>query len=425
MAKIILFSRLARWSPLTVPGGITLCASLVMTGLGFAAGNPFNFFLGIFFFVAIFIFVLLNRFLSRRIQLHLLTWNTPVVHLAGGVKTVHSINAERFKCPYFFRVHFLFQGHLDCGPGHSLFFRQEKTIADRHITPLVLRLPATGKLTTHGRYLFKDVFNLSRTVLSEDEYREFPVLPVIPDSSITESPVLSSADTQQKTSRKDNIEKYVMREYIPGDRLRDINWKASSRLNEWFTRISVEEDDVSRSIHILLHHCVPSHYRGIKAYLVHDYLKGLLSSLIMTDSKTVFHIHAGGIDTDVSNQEEAAAFLKVLAQIPPQDEAFPLPALEGRKTILIFSSTLDHNLDKTLSALADHKAFVYLAGPVAKNAEVRSDVFGDLPPQFVPGPWAFRSSRHCNLKNHTQAVIWSKKIRTAWLSDTRPSEAVK
>jgi uncharacterized protein (DUF58 family) len=33
-------------------------------------------------------------------------------------------------------------------------------------------------------------------------------------------------------------EKYFMREYIPGDRLKDINWKSSIKLNELITRIS-------------------------------------------------------------------------------------------------------------------------------------------------------------------------------------------
>ena len=45
-------------------------------------------------------------------------------------------------------------------------------------------------------------------------------------------------DTTQRAQTADE-EKYFMREYMPGDRMKDINWKASSRLDQLNTGLRI------------------------------------------------------------------------------------------------------------------------------------------------------------------------------------------
>jgi hypothetical protein len=77
-----------------------------------------------------------------------------------------------------------------------------------------------------GRYFIRDIFGLTRTSFGKEDARELAVLPASIPSLRMKDIVTSQGFEDSIKKRSQDEERYFMREYIPGDRLRDIDRSA-------------------------------------------------------------------------------------------------------------------------------------------------------------------------------------------------------
>jgi len=87
-----------------------------------------------------------------------------------------------------------------------------------------------------------------RVPFGETQNRRIPVLPAACDGKPAVRIEALSGDEEKQSRRNSDDDRYFMREYTPGDRFRDINWKASSRLAQLMTRISPLSQEKTRTL---------------------------------------------------------------------------------------------------------------------------------------------------------------------------------
>ena len=71
-----------------------------------------------------------------------------------------------------------------------------------------------------------------------------------------------------------------MREYVPGDRMKDINWKATSRLGELITRISPLTQEQTQLLHVVLRRYRRRGGETMTALLHLDFVKSWLLTFL-------------------------------------------------------------------------------------------------------------------------------------------------
>jgi len=98
--------------------------------------------------------------------------------------------------------------------------------------------PLCGQGTGALAYSVGDVLGLVRVRAWLSDPR---MITILPPATGMEQPVIDlsagGAQEQEKRTSAEDETRYYMREYAPGDRIRDINWKASERLEKLITRI--------------------------------------------------------------------------------------------------------------------------------------------------------------------------------------------
>lgn len=225
--------------PFTFPGSILFFSSIVILGKGFASSNETAVAVSFFFLI----FTLADWgylfFCSRFYSENRVVWKSE-----GAVdSTGYSLNTQTVTVPE--RAPFVFTRYSavlrgmgkTSGPVFPYFSARHRS--DRKgILLFSFYFPWTGTVTGKLSVFIEDVFAVARIRIFTEELKEFAVIPGInPDASADSKTVVKDMVTQQK--RHDNdIEKYLMREYVPGDLYRDINWKSSGRIDKLVTRIS-------------------------------------------------------------------------------------------------------------------------------------------------------------------------------------------
>lgn len=238
------------WYPFTPLGSLLFVAATYLLGSAFAGGSPYEFVLAIAAYLALLVLAGVGRLQAYRFALADFEWSSSTsLHARSAAE--HTLSTRTEQAKLFFRIHFGVWWRLRIGHRATLVGYREAS-GTGGVLSLSFYLPAAGAVTMRGRVVVRDVFGLCRAQLRPAERRDLTVVPaLLGDQSAPPVDISVGFDTTQRAKTADE-EKYFMREYMAGDRMKDINWKATSRLNEMITRISPVTQERTQLLHVAL-----------------------------------------------------------------------------------------------------------------------------------------------------------------------------
>ncbi|WP_455382707.1 DUF58 domain-containing protein [Salinispira pacifica] len=248
------WNRFHAYYPFTVAGSVLFIVTVYLLGRSAVARNAYGLVIAVAALFVLLLLALLGRWQAERLSKAEATWDfsaplyarttgkPPVVQLAG-------------RGPHlYFRVHVLLRGRLVAGRRARLSFYRNIASESPERIELPLFFPLCGRLEFRTEFYVGDVFGLTRSRFGTRQIFALPVQPA--PFAGSQIPPIQAAGGDRETSRtkQPDEERYYMREYVPGDRFRDINWKASSRLTQLYTRTSPVTQEQTQIITVHFRH---------------------------------------------------------------------------------------------------------------------------------------------------------------------------
>ncbi|MCB1304558.1 MAG: DUF58 domain-containing protein [Leptospiraceae bacterium] len=387
---------ISRAYPLTATGTLLFAVVIYLTGV--AAGTR-NLYAALF--AAGGFLTLLGLLLDAYIQSFRFRHLTPVIdtgksvfaRLTGQVQAVH-LGDQR--CHYFFRFHFVIRGPFEAGRSAKFYFRGEGASPDGSLILVPLNFPYCGKGRFAGSLLLRDVFGLVRLYLGSDEVVDIAVqAPLFPEKAPVHFQPASSMESSRKMHTSED-EKYYMREYIAGDRLKDINWKASVRIQELITRISPVSPEQSHLLHVDFRCFHDAPMDGPESILHLNYLKSWFLSFISVVHRDHpeyrFRVRTPREIQILESSEDIDRFALELATLqnvmPGQEVGDPDAPKSGER--FIFTTSYDRRLGAYLQEHAAERVHIF-GTTSGRDREVRFIPDWDL--SCIPGPWMTRRQK--------------------------------
>jgi hypothetical protein len=252
--------------------------------------------------------------------------------------------------PLFFRLHFYIRGRFSlCGMSAAKSdypMLVETSIPQGETSsPITLNFPMSGVFNGNGYCLLRDIFGLFSFRCGMRQYRTVNVRSAPCIGKKTQINAQTGAEDQRNKPAAD-IERYYMREYTPGDRFRDINWKSSDKIDTLITRISTDNQEKISRLEIYFRNYGQTDNMSLAALWLLDRAKARLAfflrSLMDQNSSFVFDIHTANGNWEIADQNDLDNFLEELAGIsfyPPQNEKESIVSNTG--DIYVFSTACD------------------------------------------------------------------------------------
>ena len=400
-----------RYYPFTLIGTALLAAAGYLAGSAFATDNGYEFVLAGAAVLVLAVLAADGRLQARRMAAVNLAWDSgrPLSARTAGVLDLKAAGAGRPH--YFYRLHARVSGRLRAGTGAAVHVRAEVSSASEEL-PLHLELPVCGELALRARLAVRDVFGLTRSHLpGRDERRVLAVRPA--PLAMRSAPRIDAAvgdDTTQRRRASDE-ERYYMREYEPGDRLKDINWKASSRAGELITRISPVSQQQTRLLHVELRHFRPPGRETLDSVFHLNYLKSWLLAFLRAvkaeHEDFTFRVITGEGEHEVDTDDDIDELARALSFITYTPAPEHLSGVQPHE-LFIFTTAFDAGLARHVAHLGDTTVHLYRTVSAVLPRKASPDTEGAdrirlpllRPPgsvrtgsPFLPGAWALRRER--------------------------------
>ncbi|MDR0512856.1 MAG: DUF58 domain-containing protein [Treponema sp.] len=358
--------------PLAIPGALVLVICLLVLVRALAALNAYEIVLSLAALALMGTLFLVGRLAVRRLSALEAVWQIPLPLTASSSRS-WSVSCQGVNVPHFFRLHFLLRGKFfpqGCAPSCLVFAETSASGLLKSHSALPAKLdvsfPLGGVFQGETSCRLRDIFGLF----------SFPCgLALKQTLNVRSAPIgdqplrldaLSGAEDRRSKSSNDE-ERYYMREYAPGDRFRDINWKSSERINTLITRISPDNQEKVTRIEVVFRNCSPSAKAPALADLwLLDRAKARLVWFLRRvreeNGSYIFHIRSIGANWELNSDEEIDMFLEELPSVPffpPPSEANTLPPSNGE--VYIFSTTCDSALQAFISSLSGRPFSLFLA----------------------------------------------------------------
>jgi len=336
--------------PLTLGGTIFTALILVTVIRGFIYDSPAAVLVGLLGAFILGVFLILSFGTTRSRRREQCSWSFPSP-LRNFIKTQKiRIAVPWKKTPLFFRYHFLVTGRIVSGTG----VREPVRITGMSGIPGTQQLPFffkySGTFSGYSLVQIRDIFGLTKTALTISENHSFPVIPGLL-RTIEKDEAESSAGTGEDKLRKlsDNL-KYFMREYIPGDRFRDINWKATVRVEELVTRTSPVTNKEIKIIPVIFWNVVDSsflkknffevsiHLEAAKAWLI-----TFINRLLEDESGFAFDLHAGKDKFRLEHTDDVLKAGELLSKTG-FSETVPFTPADMKPGSVVFTTAFDYGL---------------------------------------------------------------------------------
>lgn len=271
--------------PFTIGGTLLIAVLVYLMGRGATDENGYALILSIAGFVFL-IFLLADAYIQSYRMGHIqLIWDQgewPVSRTDGYEQVLHlgEVTAHPF-----YRIHFVLRGDLIAGRNAKIRLTEEGSVSHGGEVRIPMRFPVCGSLHVKGSMYIRDVFGFVRVAAGKVERRTLTIRPpVIPEKpGLNYDSLLSLEVSRNKMPAEE--EKYYMRQYQPGDRMKDINWKSSMRVFELITRISPLSPERSKIIHVEFRNVANLTQESAESVAHLNYLKSWMISFLHSVKK--------------------------------------------------------------------------------------------------------------------------------------------
>ncbi|MCL2180303.1 MAG: DUF58 domain-containing protein [Treponema sp.] len=327
-------------------------------------------------------------------------WKPPFPMTADSGVDETRITGLDVSVPAFFRLHFFISGRFfpeGCGFAAGLqengkssrkkngCLMSVETSVPRGDTEakIALDFPMSGIFFGDGRCRLNDIFGFYSFPCGYQKLKTVKIrcAPCFGKKIIINT---QSGAEDRRNKPASNEERYHMREYTPGDRFRDINWKSSEKIDTLITRISTETQEKTSRIEV--------HFRnyglgvskpGVKrqklgdsfsleALWLLDRAKARLSYFLRSirdqNASFIFDVHTAQGDWEIFDENDLDAFLEELAGLsffPPRNENAASSGANFTNTgdLYIFSTACDTELPGFLIANSQRPVTLFLVQP--------------------------------------------------------------
>lgn len=394
---------LRRGYPFTLAGSVLLVAAAFLVFVGFTRYNVYALLLGLLAAAVLALLAVLGRVQAIRFGRVQVRWDTSQTLVARRRGTGDRLIVERVRSFLFFRLHARIRGRLEVGRGATLSIARESatTAGEGRVE---MDLPLAGTLRATASTAVRDVFGLTVSRFGDPHDTVRPVLPVSV-RDLDHLPISASGGNEEQNRRAQvEEEKYFMREYQPGDKARDINWKASSRLAQLITRISPYTQEKSKVIRIEIRPYRKPRPESLDSVIHLNRLKARVVSFLRAvkteHPEYTFDVRADEARWMIEAVDQIESFARDLAGLwyrpdPGRSETTPVGQL------VVFTTPFDDALPLSLAAYGRtvlHVITTTAPDPRKSGDAERQALFPavlqggriDLP---LPGRWALRRER--------------------------------
>jgi hypothetical protein len=397
--------RLSFHYPLRAPGTALLLLAVALLGRGLALGNPYGVALGCFALAGLALLAAVTKLQALRLRDCSFHWETAPPVGARRPEASHTLLAEALRTWPLLRVHFRLRGGLRVGRGAVLAVRREIAFSAGGAHAIPMTLPLSGVLDCSGSLHVGDLFGLTRARFGERSRRILPVLPAGFPARPLARIEPATGQEEQSRPRSSDEDKYYMREYLPGDRFRDINWKVSGRLAELITRISPVTQERTTIL--------PVHFRNLRSEaepragdradgreavahldVLKSWLLAFLRSIKLEHPQMQFHLSTAEGSRLLESVEDIERFAGELSGLFYQRESAGVfgEASQSTGELFVFSTPYDRSLGHYLSARSAGRVCLFRTlGSSAATGEA-SERLRLLQPGTgcLPGAWVLR-----------------------------------
>jgi hypothetical protein len=388
--------------PFTLAGSLLLAAALYLLGRGLAQDNPYGVLLAlvaVLVLTALAVAARLQAGLYNRRQVHW-HWDSSAPLYARRTGLAQSLITDALRTLPFFRIHFCLRGKLKVGRNASMAIQREISFAEGGRHPIDLYFPLCGSFACTARFALRDIFGLSRARFGEQMIRSQPVQP----ASFTQRsiPVPEPSVGFEETSRKrsSDEEKYYMREYLPGDRFRDINWKVSSRLDELITRISPITQEKTTILPVLLRNLRDGESESLESIvhlnIIKSWLMAFLRIMKQEHQEMQFRLTSAGGSWLLQNDEDIERFGWELSTVFFQRDTGSIYQSPPEEELFVFSTVFDRGLPAFLSSQAQVRQYIFRTSVAGQEEEGTTITVFQEGCACMPGSWILR--REAGLK---------------------------
>ena len=349
--------RVLYYYPFTILGTTLLCISLALIYRGLIHRNPYEFLLSTLLLGILFIITAFNRLQIRNIQRVSGDWDIwdSSQPLIAGSEGMHRLDLRKIRAYVFYRIHACLRGEITIGSELKFYSYREFSSPGEELVSLVLKFPVCGVFHAKIHCTARDVFGLSRARFGPTLSRRLIVQPEILQN--IRIPILATQNNMASVNKRkiSDEERYYMREYVPGDRFRDINWKASDRLQELITRISPYSEDKTRIITVYFRNVIHEQRETAESVVHLNYLKSWVLAFIQSVrdeyANYMFHVITASRSSKIiiETEEDVDRFRMMLGDLFfVRDKPYsPLESCEGDK--FIFTTPYDTALPSIMS----------------------------------------------------------------------------
>lgn len=251
-------NRFLGYYPFGTSGTILFVVAVYLLGSSVVGKNAYGLVISLVSLFVLILLALLGRWQATRLSRAEVSWDfSPTLYArTPGPNPTAAVDGP---APFlFFRLHTTLRGRLIAGRRSRLSFFRDVATENPSRIEIPLSFPLCGRIEFRTSFHVGDIFGLSQSRFGKSEEFSLPVQAApFPGSQI---PPIQAAGGDRETSRtkQPDEERYYQREYVPGDRFRDINWKASSRLTQLFTRTSPVTQEQTQLLTVYVRHFLPA-----------------------------------------------------------------------------------------------------------------------------------------------------------------------
>lgn len=365
--------------PLSPSGTATLALAIAMWARSAAEENAAGLMFPIFLLVAIFAAVAATRGWHAAAWVSRCSWSLSETPRQGDNARAFAVTAPADRGPPpFLRVTFAASGTLSSASRRLFRVSAERRAIPGETVEIALPLPASGELSLRAGFVVRDALGLARRSVGVRQRVESPVFPATGQDFPTVDPDASASSERSAVSKKSEGEKIFIREYVPGDLARDVNWKALARTGVLLTRVPPESPKETRVLRLAFLAPGPAadpFARG-RSLVAIDHLRTLAASFMLAVRKLApdyaFSLTVGEAEFFADAEDSLDGLFAALSRAGFSSDADRRSAGAVPEGAWVFASSSDAAARASFGALLDAGCRLVLSVGPSTDARSRS-----------------------------------------------------